>query len=93
MAENTENLVLRTVYLAADVDRHLKRLAFSRSITKNELIRTILRDGLAAYDGETIGERLEVAAAPVAAAKPNKRPKTQTTDRAPARARALEPAE
>lgn len=82
MTENTENLVLRTVYLAADVDRHLKRLAFSLDITKNELIRTILRDGLKAYEGQTFGERLEVAATPVQAA-----PKPARTT--PSRTRAL----
>ncbi|GEM_PF-6573632 len=83
MSESTENLVLRTVYLAADVDRHLKRLAFSLGITKNQVIRDILRDGLKAYEGMTVGERLEVASQPAPA--PRAASSTRAARPAPAR--------
>lgn len=96
MSENTENLVLRTVYLAADVDRHLKRLAFSLNITKNQLIRDILRDGLKAYEGMTVGERLEAAVqpAPRTAAAPARPAPSRTSPsvRAPRNQRVAETA-
>lgn len=91
MADNNENMVLRTVYLPVDVDRHLKNLAFAKGITKNELIRVILRTGLKAYEGQTFGERLAVAAEPVKTVKP-KKPDAQRRQ-APVRQSALQLAE
>ena len=79
MAENVDNMVLRTVYIPVDVDRHLKDLAYAKDITKNALIRQILIEGLKDLKGQTFGERLEAAAARVEAAKPVKASKSSKT--------------
>ncbi len=40
------DLILRTVYLSADVDKSLRELAFRRGVSKNEVIREMIRTGL-----------------------------------------------
>ncbi|MBB5746561.1 hypothetical protein [Brevundimonas variabilis] len=92
MTESTENMVLRTVYLPVDIDRRLKDLGFALGITKNELIRTIIRDGIGAYAGQTFEERLASAAAPAPAPAPAPRRPREAAPKA-ARQAAFEPAE
>lgn len=43
-------LVLRTIYLEAVQDEKLRELAFALKISKGELIRKLLKEGLANYD-------------------------------------------
>ncbi|MEH6691137.1 MAG: hypothetical protein V7774_08135 [Pseudorhizobium pelagicum] len=42
MADKTENMVLRTVYLPKSLDNRLKNAAFGRSQSKGELIRDLI---------------------------------------------------
>jgi Ribbon-helix-helix protein, copG family len=56
MTEHTkENMILRTVYLPSDLDSRLRSLAFTRGVSKGELIRDLINNGLA--DREAAGER------------------------------------
>lgn len=70
--EAVENMVLRTVYLPPAVDRRLKEIAFTKNITKAELIRQYVNAGLNAHEKSeerTLAERLDGRAAAVAAAR------------------------
>jgi hypothetical protein len=75
MADNTENMVLRTLYLPLETDRHLKALAFTRDVSKGELMRDLITQGLAtiAASGErSLAQQLSARIAqaqPVAAEK------------------------
>lgn len=42
----SENMVLRTVYLPKALDQRLKLLAFQLELSKNELIRSFVQEGL-----------------------------------------------
>lgn len=44
--DKSENMVLRTVYLPQELDARLRKLAFSRSESKAELMRTFIVQGL-----------------------------------------------
>ncbi|HZU51573.1 MAG TPA: CopG family transcriptional regulator [Sphingomicrobium sp.] len=46
MSDTKENMVLRTVYLPLDLDRELRQLAFSRDVSKADLIRDFIHQGL-----------------------------------------------
>lgn len=46
MTDTLENMVLRTLYLPLETDRQLKALAFTRDISKGELIRELIKQGL-----------------------------------------------
>lgn len=68
---DVENMVLRTIYLPLEVDRELKSIAFSRDVSKAELMRGFILQGLARFreSGEaTLAQRVSVRAHAVAAA-------------------------
>ncbi len=44
--ESREILVLRTVYLSKKIDDQLRDLAFMKSVSKNDLIRGFVTEGL-----------------------------------------------
>lgn len=46
MSDSKDNMVLRTVYLPIGLDRQLRQLAFSRDVSKADLIRDFIRLGL-----------------------------------------------
>ncbi len=46
MSDPKDNMVLRTVYLPINLDRELRQLAFSRDVSKADLIRDFIRQGL-----------------------------------------------
>lgn len=46
MSDTKDNMVLRTVYLPIGLDRELRQLAFSRDVSKADLIREFIRVGL-----------------------------------------------
>ncbi|WP_374550957.1 ribbon-helix-helix domain-containing protein [Sphingobium yanoikuyae] len=46
MSDSKDNMVLRTVYLPINLDRELRQLAFSRDVSKADLIRDFIRQGL-----------------------------------------------
>ncbi|AYG70902.1 hypothetical protein [Rhizobium sp. CCGE531] len=46
MPDPKDNMVLRTVYLPLGLDRELRQLAFSRDVSKADLIRDFIRQGL-----------------------------------------------
>ncbi|WP_176478447.1 ribbon-helix-helix protein, CopG family [Mesorhizobium sp. WSM3876] len=46
MAENTDNMVLRTIYLPKDLDQTLKLAAIRGGCSKSELIRDLILTGL-----------------------------------------------
>ena len=46
MPDPKDNMVLRTVYLPINLDRELRQLAFSRDVSKADLIRDFIRQGL-----------------------------------------------
>jgi len=57
----SENMVLRTIYLPLEVDRELKSIAFSRDVSKAELMRGFILQGLAQFkasDEKTLAERV-----------------------------------
>ena len=45
-SDTKDNMVLRTVYLPIGLDRELRQLAFSRDVSKADLIRDFIRLGL-----------------------------------------------
>jgi predicted DNA-binding protein len=55
MSDTKENMVLRTVYLPNAVDRALRQLAFSRNVSKADLIRDFIKSGLG--EVEASGEK------------------------------------
>lgn len=46
MADNTDNMVLRTIYLPKDLDQTLKSAAIRGARSKGELIRDLILTGL-----------------------------------------------
>ncbi|AZO07946.1 ribbon-helix-helix protein, CopG family [Mesorhizobium sp. M3A.F.Ca.ET.080.04.2.1] len=46
MADNTDNMVLRTIYLSKDLDQTLKLAAIRGGCSKGELIRDLILTGL-----------------------------------------------
>lgn len=46
MSDTKDNMVLRTVYLPIGLDRELRQLAFSRDVSKADLIRDFILSGL-----------------------------------------------
>ncbi|MHA3842024.1 ribbon-helix-helix domain-containing protein [Sphingomonas aestuarii] len=46
MADDTNNMVLRTIYLPPDVDQALKSAAIRGSRSKGDLIRELIKTGL-----------------------------------------------
>lgn len=48
MADDTNNMVLRTIYLPPDVDQALKSAAIRGSRSKGDLIRELIKTGLEA---------------------------------------------
>ena len=74
---STDNMVLRTLYIPLDTDRQLKALAFTREMSKGELMRELIKQGLAtiAASGERsladqLSARLAAATAPAKAEAP-----------------------
>jgi hypothetical protein len=62
MAETKDNMVLRTVYLPLGLDRELRQLAFSRDVSKADLIRDFIRQGLGrvqASGERTLAEKVQ----------------------------------
>lgn len=62
MSDPKDNMVLRTVYLPIGLDRELRQLAFSRDVSKADLIRDFIRLGLGGVQqsGEkTIADKLQ----------------------------------
>jgi hypothetical protein len=55
MSETKSNMVLRTVYLPLALDRELRELAFSRDVSKADLIRDFIQQGLGTVQAS--GER------------------------------------
>ncbi len=71
----TENMVLRTLYIPLETDRQLKALAFTREVSKGELMRELIKQGLAtiAASGErSLAEQLSARMASATAATPAK---------------------
>lgn len=65
-----ENMVLRSVYLPADLDHRIGAVAFTESVSKGDVIREMVVAGLIASGKETLAERLaKGASARKAAAK------------------------
>lgn len=67
-----DNMVLRTIYMPLDVDRRLREIAFSQNISKGELMRKLILDGIANIAGsnqETLAEKVERLAAAKAASE------------------------
>jgi predicted DNA-binding protein len=55
-----DNMVLRTIYLPLQIDRRLREIAFSRNISKGELIRELIANGLEGLaDHVTLAEQVE----------------------------------
>jgi superfamily II DNA or RNA helicase len=52
---NAENMELRTLYPPLEIGRQLKALAFTRDVSKGELMRELIMQGLAAIAAS--GER------------------------------------
>lgn len=52
-SEKTENMVLRTVYLPHAVDLRLRSIAFTRGVSKTDLMRDLVRDALDRLQDET----------------------------------------
>lgn len=63
-AEDTSEMVLRTVFLPPDVDACLRNLAFDAATGKNEMIRTLVREALVARGYEMSNGRLVKSEAP-----------------------------
>lgn len=62
MAGSSDNMVLRTVYLPNELDRELRQLAFSRDVSKGDLIRDFIRQGLGtrqASGERTLAEKVQ----------------------------------
>lgn len=55
MSDTKDNMVLRTVYLPIGLDRELRQLAFTRDVSKADLIREFIRQGLG--DVQQSGEK------------------------------------
>lgn len=100
MADTSENMVLRTLYLPIETDRQLKALAFTRDVSKGELMRELIKQGLAAItaSGErSLAEQLSArlaqaqpgAPAKKAAAATKPAPRQKTAGTRPAAAREL----
>ena len=71
----TENMVLRTLYIPLETDRQLKALAFTREVSKGELMRELIRQGLAtiAASGErSLAEQLSARLVPTKTTTPTK---------------------
>lgn len=91
MAEPSENMVLRTVYLPKDVDQILKIAAIRGNRSKGDAIRDLIRQGLADF-GKNASQspRADVSKTPVkasgvkrrAAVKPARKVRTATKRRA-----------
>jgi hypothetical protein len=52
----SKNLVLRTIYIDPDVDDQLRREAFDKRTSKNDLLRTYLRLGMETARNATAAE-------------------------------------
>ncbi|PZR32219.1 ribbon-helix-helix protein, CopG family [Caulobacter segnis] len=70
MTAAADNMVLRTIYLPLAVDRRLREIAFTRDISKGELIRELIIKGLETLkDQPTLADRVSRASRVVAGAK------------------------
>lgn len=72
MADDSENMVLRTLYLPVDLDQTLKSVALRGARSKGDVIRELIRAGLqskrdepGSYFIEPTGKRNAVHPAPV----------------------------
>jgi hypothetical protein len=80
-----DNMVLRTIYMPLDVDRRLREIAFSQNISKGELMRKFILEGIQGVDRSgqaTLAEKVErladakaIREAQVAAAAKSKAPR------------------
>lgn len=95
MADDTNNMVLRTIYLPPDVDQALKSAAIRGSRSKGDLIRELIKTGLEAkrkeagsYFAEPSGNKQPVRPAAVTrtivvkakSPKPHAKPKKAALD-------------
>ena len=68
MTDVAENMVLRTLYLPSEIDRQLKALAFTRDVSKGEVMRELIKQGLASISAsgeQTLVEQLSARLAQV----------------------------
>ena len=62
MSDTKDNMVLRTVYLPLELDRELRQLAFTRDVSKADLIRDFISKGMGSVhaSGErTLAEKVQ----------------------------------
>jgi hypothetical protein len=88
MADPKDNMVLRTVYLPLGLDRELRQLAFSRDVSKADLIRDFIRQGLGVVQqtgektlAEKVQERIEMREKTITTALVNSKGKKTSLDR------------
>lgn len=70
MTDISENMVLRTLYLPLETDRQLKAIAFTRDVSKGELMRDLIKQGLAAISASGERSLAEQLSARLAQAQP-----------------------
>ena len=66
MMENKENMVLRTLYIPRELDRELKAYAFTKGVSKAEVMRVFIVAGvekLRASGQLPLAEQLDAGAA------------------------------
>jgi len=83
----TENMVLRTLYIPLETDRQLKALAFTREVSKGELMRELIKQGLATIAASGERSLAEQLSARLSAAKPATSTKANAPVKAPAASR------
>lgn len=62
MYDVADNMVLRSVYLPPDLDRDLKSLAFTRGVSKADLIRELVTSGMREQGGTALAKRISAIA-------------------------------
>ncbi len=86
----SENMVLRTLYIPLETDRQLKALAFTREVSKGELMRELIKQGLATIAASGERSLAEQLSARLSAAKPATSTKAKTPVKASAAGRERE---
>jgi hypothetical protein len=101
MSDTKDNMVLRTVYLPLALDRELRQLAFTRDVSKADLIRDFILKGMGSVHAsgertlsEKVQERIDLRRSVVTKAlasatkKKSKSPPTSRAKSAQSKARA-----